>query len=107
METLDFSCSSRKREEVDGEALASDKTVPSLPASLSRSLPLLPRPPIVSSFSVMYFVSSPSRLSLLRGAHFCRAFKYCARRFDPLSKVQRPSRRRGRGRRVDGAGKRV
>lgn len=27
METLDFSCSSRKREEVDGKALASDKTV--------------------------------------------------------------------------------
>jgi len=27
METLDFSCSSRKREEVDGKALADDKTV--------------------------------------------------------------------------------
>lgn len=27
METLDFSCSSRKREEVDGKALARDKTI--------------------------------------------------------------------------------
>lgn len=54
METLDFSCSSRKREEVDGKALAGDKTVlssPFLSSSFFCLSPLLPFP-IVSSFFV-------------------------------------------------------
>lgn len=52
METLDFSCSSRKREEVDGKALAGDKTVlSSLCLSFFLFFSLLHTlPTIVSSF---------------------------------------------------------
>lgn len=111
METLDFSCSSCKREEVDGKALASDKTVlsllvslflfPSLFLSLSLSISFSsvfsfsfpPRLPIVSSF-FRHVLLSP--LLPRNAAHFCRAFKYCARKFDPLSKVQRLTAAEGR-----------
>lgn len=54
METLDFSCSSRKREEVDGKALAGDKT--SLSSLFLSSSFFFVSPylfPIVSSFFVV------------------------------------------------------
>lgn len=100
METLDFSCSPRKREEVDGKALASDKTVPSL--SLFRSSP---------SFFPRVLLSP--LLPRSAASHFCRAFKYCARKFDPLWKVQRLTGGAGekkttkKKRSADGTGKRM
>ena len=59
METLDFSCSSRKREEVDGKALAGDKTVLSSPfRSFSFFFPHLPHlSSIVSSFLLLVCTS--------------------------------------------------
>lgn len=124
METLDFSCSWRKREEVDGKALASDKTVLSLLCvslpffiCLSLSFPLFRAPPPQLRLPIVchlffFFLSCTSLSPLLprgvRAAHFCRAFKYCARKFDPLSKVQRRTDgREGRERQVDGVSKRV
>lgn len=68
METLDFSCSSRKREEVDGKALAGDKTVlSSLFLSLSLSFSFL-----LSSLFPDSIVSSLFRLVCM---YFC--LLYC------------------------------
>lgn len=100
METLDFSCSSRKREEVDGKALADDKTVLS-----SRFLSSSSFSPFLLTFPDLLSPYVPLSPLLPRSvAHFCRAFKYCAKKFDPLSKVQRLT---AAGRNVDGVSKRV
>lgn len=58
METLDFSCSSRKREEVDGKALADDKTV----------LSSLSLPPFLLTF--------PDRVVFFRRMYLC--LPYCS-----------------------------
>jgi len=92
METLDFSCSSRKREEVDGKALASDKTLLSsfyLPLSLSfflfLSFTFLPPDRVIlfSSCTSVFFIAAK------RDAFLSHIQILCEEKFDPLSKMQR------------------
>lgn len=108
METLDFSCSSRKREEVDGKALAGDKTVLSSLSLPSSRFPFFFVSPHLSHVASSFFVLRTSMSPLLPRSVariFVGAFKYCAKKFDPLSKVQRVTATAGRN--VDGVSKRV
>lgn len=109
METLDFSCSSRKREEVDGKALAGDKTVLSSLFLLFFFVFLLTFLDRVVFFSIpppprrMYVPLSP--LLPRSAAHFCSRIQILCE--EVRSTFESAATDRAAGRNVDGVSKRV
>lgn len=104
METLDFSCSPRKREEVDGKALASDKTVLSHSSfSLSFALAISIVVILFSSCTSVSFIAAEC------GAAFLSRIQILCEKV--RSTLESAATDDGKGRRkkknVDGASKRV